>query len=130
MVGSILFVGLVSIFAVTWVTFPPETRAKFTAFQIGTVFFIVGLAGSVILAIVRSKAVASASGLVVVNGYRRRELAWAQILHVRMPQGAPWVSLDLSDGSTLSVFAIQASDGQIARRAVRELRACVHDLAG
>lgn len=130
LVGIILFAGLVSIFGVTWLTFPPETRAKFTTFQISTVFFLVGLGAVVIYAIVRSKAVATTSGLVVVNGYRRHELAWAQILHVRMPQGAPWASLDLSDGTTLSVLAIQSSDGQLASRAVRELRACVHDLAG
>lgn len=128
-VGIILFAGLVSLFGVGWYSFPQETRDKFTVFQIGTIFFLVGLGAVVMFAIVRSRATATREGLVVVNGYRRRQLAWAQIVHVRLPQGAPWVTLDLSDGTTLSVLGIQGSDGTHARRAVRELRACVRGLA-
>jgi hypothetical protein len=69
--------------------------------------------------------VAYADRLVVVNGYVRHEFAWPQIVAARLPPGAPWVTLDLADGETASVLAIQGSDGDRARRAVRELKALV-----
>jgi len=60
---------------------------------------------------------------VVVNGYRRREYEWAEIVAVHLPPGAPWMTLDLSDGTTASALGIQGSDGARARTAVRQLRA-------
>ena len=68
---------------------------------------------------------ADADRLVVVNGYRRREYEWAQVIAVRLPPGAPWVTLDLADGTTVSVMAIQGSDGDRARVALRELKSLV-----
>ena len=40
-------------------------------------------------------------------------------------RGAPWGTLDLSDGTTVSVMGVQGSDGARARRAVREIRAAI-----
>ena len=42
-----------------------------------------------------------------------------------LPPGAPWVTLDLADGETASVLAIQGSDGNRARIALRELKSLV-----
>ena len=39
-----------------------------------------------------------------------------------MPQGAPFPTLDLADGTSRPALGIQASDGDRARQAVRELR--------
>ena len=64
------------------------------------------------LALTRSRAVAYADRLVVVNGYRRHEYEWPQIVAARLPPGAPWVTLDLADGETASVLAIQGSGRQ------------------
>ena len=69
--------------------------------------------------------VATETGLMVVNGYRTRRFEWSQVIGVSLPRGAPWATLDLSDGTTVSVMGIQGSDGARARRAVRELRACI-----
>ena len=66
--------------------------------------------------------VAEEDRLVVVNGYRRRDFAWPQVIAVRLPPGAPWVTLDLADGTTVPAMGIQGSDGARARSAVRELR--------
>ena len=74
-------------------------------------------------ALVRSRAVATAEALVVVNGYRRHRYAWEQVVHVHLGAGAPWATLDLADGRNVAVMAIQGSDGARARVAVRELRA-------
>ena len=118
-------VCLVIIVAVGWFTFDAETRAKFTPFQRGTLVAFGLLYLSLMFALLRSRAVAYADRLVVVNGYRRHEYAWPQIVAARLPPGAPWVTLDLADGETASVLGIQGSDGDRARRAVRELKALV-----
>lgn len=128
-VGVILGVGVLVLFVASWYTFPPETRAKFTAFQLGTIYFLTGLGALCIYSLTRCRAVARREGLTVVNGFRRRELAWAQIVAVRMPPGAPWVTLDLADGTTHSVMAIQGSDGGRARAAYKELRALASELS-
>ena len=118
-------VCLTIVVAVGWFTFDAETRAKFTTFQRGTLIAFGLLYLSLMFALLRSRAVAYADRLVVVNGYRRHEYAWPQIVAARLPPGAPWVTLDLADGETASVVGIQGSDGDRARRAVRELKALV-----
>ena len=128
-VGVILGVGVLVLYAASWYTFPAETREKFTLFQICTIFFLTGLGATCLYALGRSRAVARRDGLLVVNGFRSRTLVWQQILAVRMPPGAPWVTLDLSDGTTLSVMAIQSSDGGRSQVAVRQLRALAHELS-
>jgi hypothetical protein len=74
--------------------------------------------------------VAEADRLVVVNGYKRRELAWAEVVAVHLPPGAPWAVLDLADGTSLPAMGIQGSDGARAKRAVRELRALLARSSG
>jgi len=120
--GVVLGGGLLVVCVVTWVGFDDETRARFTLFQRGTLVAFGLLIFAVWFALVRSRVVAEDERLVVVNGYRRREFAWAQVVAVRLPPGAPWVTLDLADGTTVSAMGIQGSDGSRARRAVRELR--------
>jgi hypothetical protein len=70
-------------------------------------------------------ATATAEGLHVVNLLRHRHLAWGEILAVTLRRGDPWVTLDLSDGDTIAVMGIQASDGAAAPAAARELAALV-----
>jgi hypothetical protein len=123
--GAIFGAGLLAVCVMTWVGFDDATRAKFTPFQRGTLVFFGLLAFAAWFALVRSRIVAEATRLVVVNGYRRREFAWPQILAVRLPPGAPWVTLDLADGTTAAAMGIQGSDGARAKQAVRELRAVV-----
>ena len=124
-VGIAITAALGTMCVATWFTFDDETRDKFTVFQRGTLIFF-GLLFCVLMhALVRSRAVAYADRLVVVNGYRRHEYAWPQIVAARLPPGAPWVTLDLADGETASVMGIQGSDGDRARTALRELKALV-----
>ena len=129
-VGIVLGVGLFVVCAVSWVTFGAETRAKFTPFQRGTVLAFGLLVAVVMYALVRARAEAHQDRLVVVNGYKRREFDWAEIVAVHMPPGAPWATLDLADGTTVPVMGIQGSDGQRARRAVRDLRTLVEASSG
>ncbi len=108
-----------------WVGFDQETRDAVTPFQRGTVVAMFLLGFACLYAVARSRAEARDASLVVVNGYRRHEYAWAEIVAVRLAPGAPWVTLDLADGTTVSVMGIQGSDGARARSAVRQLRALV-----
>jgi PH (Pleckstrin Homology) domain-containing protein len=123
MAGGVLGAGLLLVCVLTWLGFDDETQAKFTTFQRGTVIAVGLLVFACWFALVRSRVVAETGRLVIVNGYRRREFDWAQLVAVRLPPGAPWVTLDLADGTTVAAMGIQGSDGTRARTAVRELRA-------
>jgi hypothetical protein len=122
MAGLVFGTMLVVVCAVAWFSFDAETRAKFTPFQRGTILFLGLLFFSVGYAMARSRVVAERDRLVVVNGYRRHEYSWPEVLAVHLPPGAPWAVLDLADGTSQSAMGIQGSDGARARRAVRELR--------
>jgi hypothetical protein len=130
MAGAVLGGGLLVVVVLTWLGFDAETRDRFTPFQRGTVIFFLLLGFALGFALMRSRVVAEATRLVVVNGYRRHEFAYAEVVGVHLPPGAPWVTLDLSDGSTVSAMGIQGSDGGRAKQAVRELRAVVEAHSG
>ncbi|MDF3302374.1 PH domain-containing protein [Streptomyces tropicalis] len=79
------------------------------------------LLGGVLLMLARPRVLADDTGVTVVNITSRRRLAWAEILHVNLRPGDPWVFLDLSDGTSLPVLGIQPG---IARdRAIADARA-------
>jgi len=113
---------------VCWFSFDAETRAAFTTFQRLTMAFLILLAFAAMFALVRSRVVAERDQLVVINGYRRHAYSWAEIVSVSLPPGAPWVTLDLADGTSVAVMGIQGSDGARARTAVRQLRGLVDGL--
>ncbi|HYG95009.1 MAG TPA: PH domain-containing protein [Nocardioides sp.] len=114
---------LVGAFAFLWLSFDEPTRASVSWLQRSTVIGFILLALACMYAMARSRVEATDRGLVVVNGYRRRDLEWAEVVSVRMPPGAPWPTIDVSDGTTVSVMGIHGSDGARAQAAVRELRA-------
>jgi len=69
------------------------------------------------------KAVPDDAGLTVRNLMLTRRVTWDEVLEVRFPEGAPWVTLELDDGDELAVMAIQRADGAVAREeAVRLAR--------
>jgi hypothetical protein len=110
---------------VVWIALGSDIRARFTLFQRTTLVGF-GLLGFVAwYAIMRSRVSADEHGVTVVNGYRRRMFEWSQVVGVNLRRGAPWAGMDLSDGTSISMVAIQGSDGQRAIRAVRQLRRLV-----
>lgn len=128
-VATVLVIGLVVVCAMAWIGFDPETRSRFTTFEKLTLAFIAVLILGCVHALTRSRVTVTREKLVVVNGYRRRDLAWPQVVAVRMPPGAPWCSLDLADGSEVAAMGIQSSDGGRAKAAVRDLRLLVAGLS-
>ena len=116
---------LVLVVVVTWLAFPQDVRDQFTYFQRGTVIGL-GLmfyAGGFALA--RSRLVAHEDGLTVVNGYKSRRFAWAEVVQVTLRPGSPWAELDVSDGTTVPAMGIQGSDGPRATAQVRRLRTLI-----
>ncbi|QAY71066.1 PH domain-containing protein [Xylanimonas protaetiae] len=63
----------------------------------------------------------SADGLVVRNILRTRRLAWPEIVAVRLTVDDPWVVLDLADGTTWPVMAVQRADGERGMREATRL---------
>lgn len=122
-VGIALAVCTAAAAVAAGVSIGPEVRSRYTPFQVGTLVVAVLGYSAVLYSLLRSRVTATREGLVVVNGYRRHDLEWAQVVEVRLMRGAPWATLDLADGESLSVLAIQGSDGDRARLAARELRA-------
>lgn len=116
---------LLSVCTAIWIAFGPTVRAEFTVFERLTLLAIgLGLfAGGYALA--RSRVVARTDGLVVVNGYRTRRFAWAEVVAITLRPGSPWAMLDLSDGTSVAAMGIQGSDGGRATRHVREVRGLI-----
>jgi hypothetical protein len=125
MAGALFGTLLLVVVAFAWFSFDAEIRARFSMFQRGTLIFLGLLFYSVGYALARSRVVAERDRLVVVNGYRRHEYDWAEVLAVHLPPGAPWAVLDLADGTSQPAMGIQGSDGSRAQRAVGELRTLI-----
>lgn len=119
--GAVLAATVVAV----WLALPANVQDSFTWLQRGTVLLFVAGGAVIAHAMSRCRVDADEDGLTVVNGYRTRHYEWSQVLGVSLRRGAPWGTLDLSDGTTLSLLAVQGSDGARARRAVREIRAAV-----
>ncbi|MDQ3615117.1 MAG: PH domain-containing protein [Actinomycetota bacterium] len=121
----------VSVFAVLlygtvlaiWVAFPAEVRSQFTIFQRATVIFFGVAMAACGFALARSRVEVRVDSVTVVNGYRTRRYDWNEILAVTLPQGSPWATLDLSDGTSVAAMGIQGSDGARAGASVRQIRA-------
>lgn len=64
-------------------------------------------------------------GLTVRNLLLTRRVTWAEVVSVRFGPDRPWVQLDLADGDTLAVMAIQRADGEVARVEARRLATLV-----
>lgn len=73
----------------------------------------------------RLVAVPAPGGLTVRNLFLSRELEWAEIVAVRFGAGMPWVELDLSDGETMAVMAVQRADGDHGQSEARRLSTLV-----
>jgi hypothetical protein len=70
----------------------------------------------------RSRVVVDARRVTVVNGFRTRVFEREEVLGVALPQGAPWATVDLADGTSVPAMGVQGSDGDRAKTAVREFR--------
>lgn len=113
---------LLILVVVVWVAFTADQRARFSPLQRVSLIGIGVMGFAAWYALMRSRVSADERGVTVVNGYRSRMFEWSQVVAVNLRRGAPWAGMDLSDGTSISMIAIQGSDGQRAVSAVRQLR--------
>ena len=119
--AGVAAVTLVAAMAVLWLLLSADARAGFTVSQRITLLGFLAAHVAVLYAVYRTSARADENGLTVVNGYRVHRYEWAEVVRVSLGPHRPWALLDLADGSTASVMAIQSADKQLAARSVREL---------
>lgn len=74
------------------------------------------------------KAVPTRDSLTVRNIVLTRTVPWRAITDISFSGGDPWVSLELDDGDTLAVMAIQRADGELGRAEAGRLAALVQAL--
>jgi hypothetical protein len=119
--AAVASAAIVFVVAILWLAMSDDVRATFTPFQRVTLLLVFAAMIGLLYALFRTSAVASEEGLRVINGFKVRQLEWAQIVRLTLSRNRPWALLDLADGSTVSVMAIQTSDGQWARDAAKKL---------
>ncbi|MFC6697660.1 PH domain-containing protein [Nocardioides daphniae] len=124
---AVVFFGavLAVVFLFAWFAFDQEVRDTYTPFQLGTLTFMIIGGAAVGYGVARARIDATAQGLVIVNGFRRYEVPWEQAEVIRLPSGAPWARLRLTDGTVHSVTALQGSDGARATRGVAEIQGLI-----
>jgi Bacterial PH domain len=115
---------VLALLTVVALVLPGGPRGFHTPDRIGVFAVGVVVAGA-LWVMARPRLVAEDRGLTVVNLLRTRFLEWPEVIRVGFRRGDPWVLLDLADGETLAVMAIQANDGERAVQSVRALRALV-----
>ena len=71
------------------------------------------------------RALPDPEGLTVRNLLVTTRLSWHEVVSVRFGPDRPWVQLDLSDGRTLAVMAVQRADGDAASAEARRLATLV-----
>ena len=123
--SAVAAAAIVFIMTFLWVLLPAEVQEDFSVFQRVTLigFFVAILV--LLNGIFRTSAKATAGGLDVINGYHKHRLVWGQIVRVSLSPNRPWALIDLDDGTSMSVMAIQSSDGPRAQRAARHLAVLV-----
>lgn len=120
---------LLVVCAAAWFGFDESVRDRFTLLQRLTILVMGAGFAACGWALARARVTAEMETLVVVNGFRTRRLEWEELIAIHLPAGAPWATLDLADGTTISAMAFQGSDGRRARDGVRQVRALI-DRAG
>lgn len=89
---------------------------------------LVGLAGLGFCHLeARVHLVAEPTRLVVQNVFSRRVLTWPEILDISFPMGDPWAHLNLWDGRTHPLQALQRYDGERAVADAHRLRALIRE---
>lgn len=120
---GLIVVGLLTLLALSLTGYLPAWHA---ADQIMTLLFF-GAGIWIIVRLALVEAVPSVAGLKVRNFLNTRRLEWAEIVNVSFTRNRPWAELDLADGTTLSVMAIQSAEGERGVAEARRLLALIRE---
>jgi hypothetical protein len=78
----------------------------------------------------RPSITATADGLVVRNLVGSRRLSWPEVVAIRLGRDDSWAVIDVSDGTTLPVMALQTVDRAHTQAALADLRRRLADSGG
>ena len=112
--AAVLFLGCIALGAAL-----PEPFKGGDKIAVGCIGIPIAL---VLLLLARPSITVSADGLVVRNLVGTRRLAWAEVVSVRLGPDDSWASLDVADGTSLPVMALQTMDRAQTAEALAELR--------
>lgn len=112
-VGAAVFVGVA-------VGYPGASLGDRVAFLVFAAVLV-----ALLSRFARVAAIPGESGLLVRNLVIVRTYDWPAIVSVSFGRDLTWAQLDLSDGTTANVMAIQASDGGFARAEAERLATLV-----
>ena len=129
-VGTVLAAAVLIMMSTIAVLLPGPVRGQAAGMGLSTVDRIGILAFGVAVAwvLLRHAGVRADpddDGLTVRNLLLTRRVEWVEIVSVRFGAGRPWVLLDLADGSTLAVMAVQSADGRHGTAEARRLATLV-----
>jgi hypothetical protein len=82
---------------------------------------------AVLWLLARPSITADDEGLFVRNLVRARRLSWAEVVSIRLGPDDSWASIDVSDGTSLPVMALQTADRAHTTRALAELTRLLHE---
>lgn len=113
------------VLALLAVALPREGAGAFQWYDRIGVLLFGGIVAWLLSRFARIDAVPGLDGLRVRNLFLTRALTWPEVTGVRFGDGDPWVTLDLADGDTVPVMAVQRADGEPARAEARRLATLV-----
>ncbi|WP_245993312.1 PH domain-containing protein [Xylanimonas allomyrinae] len=121
-------VGVLAVGGSLFVGFASRTSLATTAVNRWSFVGLAACAAALLWRLGGVRATPSPQRLVVRNILRTRRLDWPQIVAVRMSLSDPWVMLDLADGTTQPVMAVQRADGKRGIAEAGRLAALVRQL--
>lgn len=126
-VAAVAGVSIVTVVVLLWVMLPASSQNDFGPVQRVVIAGFFAIMVVLLYGLFRTRAVATESGLRVVNGFCSHSLEWTQMVAISLSPNRAWALIDLDDGTTVSVMALQTADGARATRLVRELAALMSD---
>lgn len=125
----VLSVVLVAASVLGYFALEPQTRARFTGLQIGTLLLFLAVMVAMMLVPATSWIRADADGVSFRNGLRVRRLPWEAVESLIAPGRSSFARLVLSpefrtdDHDAYLILGIQAADGDRARQTVAAILA-------
>ena len=83
-----------TMFVVIAVALPSDVRASVTPAQLVTLLAVFLSALAVLHGIGRTRVRTDSAGVHILNGYRRHDLEWAEVISIELGRGAPWAMID------------------------------------
>lgn len=123
MMAGAMGLSLVAVFGVIWFRLSDDARGTFSLFQRLTLLAFFGAILWILYRMGTVRVSAYDDELRVRNVFRSYRYGWNDVKALRFKAGDPWLQLFDAEGNRLGILAVQASEGERASRAAKELAA-------